>query len=140
MATEKLTLKGVFEKSSNIGFAKAVNKYYKDKPEKFVEHLYKMGLNQHMGLQIAGEQDPVIRKPGDRWWDGTTLTNMAYGYALLVTPSQNLDLLQCRSQQREDGLPAFCQGVAAIRTDAPLVPFTGHGSIDRLGRNIATGS
>lgn len=39
-----LTLKGVFEKSSNVGFAKAVNKYYKDDPKRFVEHLYKMGL------------------------------------------------------------------------------------------------
>ena len=97
-----------------------------------------MGLNQHMGLQIAGEQDPVIRKPGDRWWDGTTLTNMAYGYALLVTPLKTLTFYNAVANK--DGLPAFCQGVAAIRTDAPLVPLTGHGSIDRLGRNIATGS
>ena len=61
-----LTLKGVFEKSSNVGFAKAVNKYYKDDPKRFVEHLYKMGLNEPLHLQIAGGQNPVIRKPGDR--------------------------------------------------------------------------
>ena len=85
-----LTLKGVFEKSSNVGFAKAVNKYYKDDPKRFVEHLYKMGLNEPLHLQIAGGQNPVIRKPGDRWWDGTTLTNMAYGYALLLTPMKTL--------------------------------------------------
>ena len=103
----ELTLKGVFEKSSNIGFAKAVNKYYKDKPEKFVEHLYKMGLNQHMGLQIAGEQDPVIRKPGDRWWDGTTLTNMAYGYALLVTPLKTLTFYNAVANNGKMVCPLF---------------------------------
>ena len=85
-----LTLKGVFEKSSNIGFAKAVNKYYRDDPKRFVDHLYKMGLNLPLEMQIAGAQKPVIRRPGDRWWDGTTLTNMAYGYALLLTPLKTL--------------------------------------------------
>ena len=81
-----LTLKGVFEKSSNVGFAMAVNKYYRDDPKRFVDHLCKMGLDQPLGLQIAGEQKPVIRKPGDKWWDGTTLTMMSYGYALRLTP------------------------------------------------------
>ena len=57
----------------------AVNKYYRDDPKRFVDHLCKMGLDQPLGLQIAGEQKPVIRKPGDKWWDGTTLTMMSYG-------------------------------------------------------------
>ena len=85
-----LTLKGVFEKSSNVGFAMAVNKYYRDDPKRFVDHLCKMGLDQPLGLQIAGEQKPVIRKPGDKWWDGTTLTMMSYGYALRLTPLKTL--------------------------------------------------
>ena len=85
-----LTLKGVFEKSSNVGFAMAVNKYYRDDPKRFVDHLCKMGLDQPLGLQIAGEQKPVIRKPGAKWWDGTTLTMMSYGYALRLTPLKTL--------------------------------------------------
>ncbi len=85
-----LTLKGVFEKSSNVGFAMAVSQYYRDDPKRFVDHLCKMGLDQPLGLQIAGEQKPVIRKPGDKWWDGTTLTMMSYGYALRLTPLKTL--------------------------------------------------
>ncbi|MDD3108663.1 MAG: penicillin-binding transpeptidase domain-containing protein, partial [Alistipes sp.] len=85
-----LTLKGVFEKSSNVGFALAVNKYYHDSPKRFVEKLYQMGLNEPLPMQIAGSRAPVIRKPGDRFWDKTTLTNMAYGYALLITPLKTL--------------------------------------------------
>lgn len=85
-----LTLKGVFEKSSNVGFAKAVNKYYRDNPKRFVDHLCKMGIDRPLGLQIAGEQKPVIRNTDDKWWDGTTLTMMAYGYALRLTPLKTL--------------------------------------------------
>ena len=86
----KLTLKGVFEKSSNIGFALAVNKYYRDKPENFVRHLCKMGLDQPLDLQIPGEQRPVIYRTDSRWWNGTTLTMMSYGYALRLTPLKTL--------------------------------------------------
>ena len=76
-----------------------------------------MGLNELLHLQIAGGQNPVIRKPGDRWWDGTTLTNMAYGYALLLTPMKNADVLQCGGQRRADGEPAVRQRVEAVRAD-----------------------
>lgn len=86
----ELTLRGVFEKSSNVGFAKAVNKYFKDRPERFVGHLRKMGLDKPLDLQIQGEAKPVIRGPGDKWWDGTTLTMMSYGYALRMTPLKTL--------------------------------------------------
>ena len=86
----KLTLKGVFEKSSNIGFALAVNKYYRDKPENFVRHLCKMGLDRPLDLQIAGEQRPVIHQTDSKWWNGTTLTMMSYGYALRLTPLKTL--------------------------------------------------
>lgn len=117
-----LTLKGVFEKSSNVGFAKAVNKYYKDDPKRFVEHLYKMGLNEPLHLQIAGGQNPVIRKPGDRWWDGTTLTNMAYGYALLLTPMKTLTFYNAVANDGADGEPAVRQRVEAVRADVADLP------------------
>ena len=35
-----VTLREVFEHSSNVGFALAVNKYYKENPRRFVDHLY----------------------------------------------------------------------------------------------------
>lgn len=86
------TLRYIFEHSSNIGFAKAVNKYYKDDPKRFVERIYKMGLALPLDLQIPGAPDPIIRRPGDRWWDGMSLTMMAYGYALEITPLRTLVL------------------------------------------------
>ncbi len=86
----EIPLSGVFEHSSNVGFALAVNKHFADHPEKFVNHLRKMGLDKPMNLEIPGEAAPIMRGPGDRWWDGTTLTMMSYGYALRLTPLKTL--------------------------------------------------
>ena len=131
-----LTLKGVFEKSSNVGFAMAVNKYYRDDPKRFVDHLCKMGLDQPLGLQIAGEQKPVIRKPGDKWWDGTTLTMMSYGYALRLTPLKTLTFYNAVA----NGQPAARQGAAAVRTDAADVRCADDGFVDRLARDARGGA
>lgn len=87
-----ISLKEVFEHSSNIGMAKAINRYYAGNPNRFVDYLAKMQYDKPLGLQLAGEARPVIRRPGDRGWDGTTLTMMAYGYALRITPMHTLTL------------------------------------------------
>lgn len=88
-----LSLQGVFEKSSNIGFAKAINKYYGTNPAKFIEALTRLGLHKELGLQIAGEARPVLKHPKLRNnWDGMTLTMMSYGYAVRITPIQTLTL------------------------------------------------
>lgn len=79
-----------FEFSSNIGMAKAVNKYFGSNPNKFIDYLCKLQLNKPLGFQIAGEAKPIVRRPKDKGWDGTTLTMMSYGYAVRVTPMQTL--------------------------------------------------
>lgn len=135
-----LTLKGVFEKSSNVGFAKAVNKYYKDDPKRFVEHLYKMGLNEPLHLQIAGGQNPVIRKPGDRWWDGTTLTNMAYGYALLLTPMKTLTFYNAVANDGRMVSPLFVKELRQYGQTLRTYRGANDGLFDRLGRDAERGS
>lgn len=86
----RISLKRIFEVSSNIGFAKAVNKYYGDHPERFTDYLYKLGLADNFDIQIPGETAPVIRRPGDKQWNGSTLTMMSFGYAVLMTPIHTL--------------------------------------------------
>ncbi len=85
-----ISLKRVFEVSSNIGFAKAINKYYGHNPKRFTDYLYKLGLHKGYDLQLPGEATPVIRRPGDKQWDGSTLTMMSFGYAMLMTPIHTL--------------------------------------------------
>ncbi len=64
----KLTVKQVFEKSSNVGTSILINEHYKNRPGDFVDRLYAMKLNQKLGIQILGEGSPVIRHPGDKYW------------------------------------------------------------------------
>ncbi|GHV01610.1 penicillin-binding protein [Bacteroidia bacterium] len=85
-----LTLKRIFEESSNVGFAKAVNEVYAHDPGRFTSHLSKMGFDKPLELQIPGEPDPVMWRPGDRSWSGMTLTMMSYGYAIRITPLHTL--------------------------------------------------
>lgn len=105
-----LSLKGVFEKSSNVGFAKAVNKYYGNNPARYVEAITKLGLHKELGLQIAGEARPVIKHPKLRnGWDGMTLTMMSYGYALRITPMQTLALYNAVANNGTMIKPLFVQ-------------------------------
>jgi cell division protein FtsI (penicillin-binding protein 3) len=86
----KLTVKQVFEKSSNVGTSKLIYEHYKDNPRDFVNRLYAMRLNQKLDLQIKGEGTPVIKYPGDKFWSGITLPMMSHGYEVQLTPLQIL--------------------------------------------------
>jgi cell division protein FtsI (penicillin-binding protein 3) len=86
----KLTVKQVFEKSSNVGTSKLIYEHYKDNPKEFVNRLYAMKLNQKLDLQIKGEGEPLIRYPGDKFWSGLSLPMMSHGYEVQLTPLQIL--------------------------------------------------
>ena len=68
-----------------------INENYKDNPEKFIDGLFKMKLNQKLGLPIIGEGNPKFTHPDDkRNWDGLDLPWMAFGYGISLTPLQIL--------------------------------------------------
>ncbi len=86
----KLTVKQIFEKSSNVGTSKLIYEHYKDNPKEFVNRLYAMKLNEKLNLQIKGEGEPLIRYPGDKFWSGLSLPMMSHGYEVQLTPLQIL--------------------------------------------------
>jgi len=86
----KITVKEVFEKSSNVGISTLINKFYGDNPSRYVNRLYSMRLNEPLGLEIKGEGWPRIKYPGDKDWYGTTLPWMSIGYEVNMTPLQIL--------------------------------------------------
>ena len=86
----KITVKQVFEKSSNVGTSKIIFEHYKDNPKEFVNRLYAMKLNEKLNLQIKGEGEPLIRYPGDKLWSGLSLPMMSHGYEVQMTPLQIL--------------------------------------------------
>ena len=86
----KISVKEVFEKSSNVGTSKIIYESYKNKPEDFVNRLNAMKLNQKLELQLLGEGKPLIRYPGDKFWSGLSLPMMSHGYEVQMTPLQIL--------------------------------------------------
>ena len=87
-----MTVKQVFEMSSNVGMAKLATMSYANSPQLFLNRLKKMRMDTLTGIDLIGEKKPVIIRPGNRLWGPTTLPWMAFGYNLQVTPMQTLAL------------------------------------------------
>ncbi|WBA42247.1 penicillin-binding protein [Hymenobacter canadensis] len=86
----KITVKQVFEKSSNIGVAVLVDRQFSKQPQRYAEHLKRFGLHKPLGFQMAGEARPYVKDPQDRSWSRTSLTTMSIGYELKLAPLQTL--------------------------------------------------
>jgi cell division protein FtsI (penicillin-binding protein 3) len=86
----RISVKQVFEESSNVGTSKIIYEHYKNNPKDFVNRIYAMRLNRPLGIQLKGEGEPLIRYPGDKLWSGLTLPMMSYGYEVQLTPLQIL--------------------------------------------------
>jgi cell division protein FtsI (penicillin-binding protein 3) len=85
-----VTIKHAFEVSSNVAFAKLIDKYYSHQPEKYIEHLKKFGLDELTGVEISGEASPYIKDPSSNHWSGISLPWMAVGYEWRLTALQIL--------------------------------------------------
>ncbi|WP_022823800.1 penicillin-binding transpeptidase domain-containing protein [Hymenobacter norwichensis] len=86
----KITVKQVFEKSSNIGVAMLVDAQFSKNPSKYTDYLKRFGLHKQLGFQMAGEARPYVKDPQDRSWSRTSLTTMSIGYELKLAPLQTL--------------------------------------------------
>jgi cell division protein FtsI (penicillin-binding protein 3) len=107
----KLTVKEVFEKSSNVGTSKLIYEHYKDNPKEFVNRLYAMRLNKKLDLQIKGEGEPVIRYPGDKLWSGLSLPMMSHGYEVQLTPLQILTFYNAVANDGRMMRPRFVMAI-----------------------------
>ena len=93
-----LTLGQVFEQSSNVGFARAVNQYYRDagrektKQQRYVEQLEKTGVRDTLPFQLEGYRGPWIHDTTSPTWSRLSISSMAYGYELELAPIQTLVL------------------------------------------------
>jgi cell division protein FtsI (penicillin-binding protein 3) len=84
----KLTMKEIFELSSNVGVAKIITKFYEGREKEYIDRIYNFGLNKPMGLGLFGEGMPKIKYPGDSDWWGPSLAWISYGYEIKLTPLQ----------------------------------------------------
>lgn len=87
----------VLAKSSNVGSAKLITKYYAEKPQIFLDHLKRWKLFDKMDIELPGITKPRFVTPESKRWNPAALASLAYGYA------SNINLLQ---------LATFYNGVA----------------------------
>lgn len=87
----------VLAKSSNVGSAKLITKFYADKPQVFLDHLKRWKMFEKMDIELPGITKPSIVTPQDKRWNRATLASLSYGY------SSRFNLLQ---------LTTFYNGIA----------------------------
>jgi cell division protein FtsI (penicillin-binding protein 3) len=107
-----------FEVSSNTGIVKAIHSAYKNNPEKFVDGLYRMSLQDSLGLPLIGEGKSIIPDPRIKngRWSGIALQWMAYGYGVSFTPLQTLTFYNAIANNGVMVRPKFLREVKAIDT------------------------
>jgi cell division protein FtsI (penicillin-binding protein 3) len=88
----KLTVKQAFAKSSNVAISRMVFEHFKSTPEKYIEYIKQMKLDQPLGFQMQGEAVPYIKNPKDTTWSGVTMPWMSIGYEMKISPLHILSL------------------------------------------------
>jgi cell division protein FtsI (penicillin-binding protein 3) len=90
-ACGSITLEQVFAKSSNVGTAMVVRDVFGSNPQKFLDYLDRFGFGQLVGIDLLGEgKSSVKRTMKDAGWSDLSLTQMAVGYEVQVTPLHQL--------------------------------------------------
>ncbi len=96
---DTMTMKRAVAMSSNIFFANAIYRSYKEHPERYVEFLRRLHLDRPMGLEDFGEKKPLFNEydPNDKavrntWLYNNRLCQIAYGYENEISPIQTATL------------------------------------------------
>jgi len=119
------TAQQVFEKSSNAGTAKMIYGIYSTDPQKYIDGLYRLGLNKPLNLQIDGERSPYIKNTKSKYWSDLSLPWIAYGYEVALAPIHLITLYNAIANNGKMVKPLFVKEILrngkAIQTFKPVV-------------------
>jgi cell division protein FtsI (penicillin-binding protein 3) len=108
----------VFEKSSNVGTSRMIYSAYSDSAQRYIDGLYRIGINRPLGLQIAGEGRPYIKTTKSKYWSALSLPWMSIGYEISLAPIHLLALYNAVANNGVMVKPLF---VREIRRNGQLV-------------------
>ena len=114
----KLTVTEILGVSSNVGTSYIIDHFYGSNPQKFVDGLKRMSIDQPLHLQIAGEGKPNIRGPKERYFAKTTLPWMSIGYETQVPP---INILTFYNGIANNGVTVRPKFVKAAMKDGEVV-------------------
>jgi cell division protein FtsI (penicillin-binding protein 3) len=94
-----LTLRRVFETSSNVGFVLAVEERFRatDREKVYVDYLAGLGFADPLDIGIEGEVTPIFHRPTQAQrdsgeWHRNSASFLAYGYGVEISPLHTLAL------------------------------------------------
>jgi cell division protein FtsI (penicillin-binding protein 3) len=86
-----VNLEQIYAKSSNVGTALVVREIFNSKPQVFLDYLTKFGYGDQSGIDLSNEPKGKVRSSTKGTnWSALSLTQMAIGYELEITPLQQL--------------------------------------------------
>ena len=109
----KLRVDEIIHASSNVGTSKMVMKTFENRPEKFIEKLYDLRLNDSLPLQMKGVAKPWIKHPKKdrRDWYGTSLAWISIGYETKIPPIYTLTLYNAIANDGKMVNPMFVKHI-----------------------------
>ena len=115
----KLTVTEILEVSSNVGTSYIIDHFYGSNPQKYIDGLRRMSIDQPLHLQIAGEGKPNIRGPKERsYFSKTALPWMSICYETQVPP---LNILTFYNAIANNGVSIRPKFVKAAVKDGEIV-------------------
>jgi cell division protein FtsI (penicillin-binding protein 3) len=86
------TVLEAFEESSNVGMAKLIINNFLNDPQPYYKHLSMLRLDSTSHMDLMGEAKPMIHRPGEKYFDATTLPWMGFGYSIAIAPIQTVTM------------------------------------------------
>ncbi|MCR4566045.1 MAG: PASTA domain-containing protein [Bacteroidales bacterium] len=115
------------EISSNIVFSTLVHQHYRQHPEQFRDRLHAFHLDENFEFDIEGLQKPIIPRPGERSWSGSTMPNIAIGSSIDLCPLHTLTFYNAIAGRGRMMKPYL---VEAIQKDGKTFETIGPKAID----------
>ena len=106
-----LTVPEILMVSSNIGVSTIIDNAYFNNPKKYVEGLYRVGINADLHIPIKGAGKAYIRIPNKDNWSNTALAWMSIGYESQIPPINTLAFYNAIANNGVMIAPKFVKGV-----------------------------
>lgn len=106
-----MSVKEIFEHSSNVGVSKLVMQYYKSNPQKFIDKLRSFHLVDRPKLQIGYANNSSLKDRKNKEWWGTTLPWTSVGYEIEVSPLQMLTFYNAVANNGKMVKPKFVREI-----------------------------
>ena len=87
-----MSVRECFAHSSNVGMSKLAWQSFSGQPDKFLNYLHRYHFDAKTGIDLIGEENPVLPKIKRNKEGMHAMVTMSFGYAIEVTPLQTLML------------------------------------------------